>query len=181
MSDRSIKEAINKLTGLHKVDQVSYVNAVVDNVDISKRTCDCTAIDGHTEYELPGVRLMAVVDDGILFEPVIGSTVKVIFSQNIEPFVCQYSEVENITLHANTKIQFNDGTFGGLVQINPLIEKINNLENDLNNLKSLFASWSIIPSDGGAALKTITTKWSTEQIKNTVLVDLENTKISHGQ
>jgi hypothetical protein len=29
-------------------------------------------------------------------------TVKVIFSQNIEPFICQYSEIENITIDAKT-------------------------------------------------------------------------------
>jgi hypothetical protein len=181
MSDREIKEALNKLTGQHKYDQVGYINATVDSVNISKRTCNCTAIDGHTEYDLPGVRLMAVIDDGILFEPVIGSTVKVIYSQNIEPFICQYSEIENITLDAKTLIKLNDGSFGGLIKIGELINKINVIESDLNTLKNVFNLWVVIPSDGGAALKTMAAAWLGKQITKTKISDIENPLVKHGK
>jgi hypothetical protein len=181
MSDRGIREALERLLGLHKVDQVCYINVTVSSVDITKRICSCTAIDGHTEYELPTVKLMAVVDDGILFEPVIGSTVKVIFSQNIEPFVCQYSEIENITLDAKTLIKLNDGSFGGLLKIKETVDRLNAVEKDLNSLKTAFSSWIVIPSDGGAALKTVTAKWMADRIKETKISDLENIKIKHGK
>ena len=181
MSDRAIIESINKATGQHKVDKITYVNAVVNSVNAKKRTCSCTAIDGHTEYELPTVKLMAVVDDGVLFEPVIGSTVKVIFSQNIEPFVCQYSEIENITLDAKTLIKLNDGSFGGLLKIKETVDRLNAVEKDLNSLKTAFSSWIVIPSDGGAALKTVTAKWMADRIKETKISDLENIKVKHGK
>ncbi len=180
MSDRAIIEAANKMTGQHKIDQVTYVNAVVDSVDISKRTCACTAIDGHTQYDLPTVSLMASVDDGDLKIPVIGSTIKVIFSQNIEPFVCQYSELENIIIFASTKIQLQDGSFGGLVKVSDLVSKINTLESDLNTLKSAFNSWTVVPSDGGSALKIASATWVGNSITETKVDDLENTAITHG-
>jgi len=180
MSDRSINEAINKMVGTHKVDQVSYCNAEVISVNIQARTCDCIVIDGQTEYDLPNVRLMAVIDDGILFEPVIGSTVKVIFSRLVEPFVCQYSELENITIDAVTTIKFNDGSFGGLLKIKETVDKLNALEKDLNNLKNAFNSWVIVPSDGGLALKTITSAWSGQSLTKTKINDLENKKVKHG-
>lgn len=107
MSDRDIEEGIRRLAGTHNVDQVNYCNAEVISVNIPARTCDCLVIDGHTEYELPSVRLMAIVDDGILFEPVIGSTVKVIYSRLVEPFVCQYSELENITITTKSTVTVN--------------------------------------------------------------------------
>jgi hypothetical protein len=180
MSDRSIIEAINKITGANKLQPVYYLNARVNSVDISHRLCNCTCIDGNTEFMLPSVKLMAVIDDGILIEPVIGSTVKIIFSQNVEAFVCQYSEIENITFDVRTKIKFNDGAFGGLIKIGELIKKINTVENDLNTLKKVFDSWIVAPSDGGAALKTISAAWTGQSITKTVISDLENTKITHG-
>lgn len=181
MSDRAIIEAVNKITGRHKSDEVTYVNAEVTSVDIAYRICSCVVIDGHTEYELPTVKLMAVVDDGLLIEPSIGSIVKVIFSQNIEPFVCQYSEIENITIDAKTSIKFNDGTFGGLVKISELVDKINKIEKDINSLKNVFSTWIVAPSDGGAALKTASVQWVTDRLTETKIEDLENKLITHGK
>jgi len=180
MSDRAIIEAVNKMTGQHKSDTVTYCDAVVNSVDIAARTCSCTAIAGHTEYQLNNVKLMAVVDDGMLIEPVIGSTVKVIFSVNLEPFICQYSEIENITIDAVTKIKFNDGQFGGLVKVSDLVDKLNTVEKDLNTIKQAFASWIVVPSDGGAALKLAATTWFGQSITKTKISDIENAKITHG-
>lgn len=168
------------MVGSHRNDQVTYINAIVESVDLPSRSCSCTAIDGHTEYYLPTVKLMAVVDDGLLIEPVVGSTVKVIFSVNIEPFVCQFSEIQNITIIAKTNITFNDGSYGGMIIIQELVAKINLLENDLNTLKSMFAAWPVIPSDGGASLKAATAPWSGASITLTEIEDLENPMITHG-
>lgn len=188
MSNRSIYEAINKITGQNKVDQVTYINAIVESVNLKNRTCYCIAIDGNAEYELPNVKLMAVIDDGILIEPEIGSTVKVIFSVNVEPQVTQYSEIKNITLIANEKINIsgllltlNDGSFGGIVKVTELVDKLNAIENDLNNLKKAFTDWVVIPSDGGGALKTIATTWSGQEITITKVVELENNTLLHGR
>lgn len=181
MSDRAINEAIKKMVGLHKVDQVSYVNAEVTYVDAKKRFCSCIVIEGQTAYELPTVKLMAVVDDGILFEPVVGSTVKVIYSELIEPFICQYSEIENITLDARTLIKLNDGSFGGLVKVPELVDRINSIEKDINGLKTAFSGWVVVPSDGGLALKLATSKWQGDRIKETKRTDVENNLITHGK
>jgi hypothetical protein len=174
MSDRAIIESIYKMVGLHKCDLVTYVNAEVVSVNIKKRV----AVDGHTEYDLPDVKLMASVDDGFLIEPVIGSTVKVIFSQNIEPFICQYSEIENITIDAKTKVKFNDGSFGGLIKIKELTDKLNTLEKDLNTIKNVFATWTPIAE---TVLKTSLSVWSGQQITETKVKDIENPKITHGE
>ena len=179
-AERSISEAILKITGLKGSVNIFYVNCVVDSVDLSTRTCDCTMIDGNTGTKLPVVMLMSVIDDGILFEPVIGSNVKVIFSQNVEPFVCQYSEIENVTIIARTKIKLNDGSFGGMIQVQPLIDKINSLEKDINDLKTAFSNWVVVASDGGAALKAISSTWAGKQLEITKRNELENTTISHG-
>ena len=180
MSDRSIIEAVTKMTGAHKLNPVSYINATVNSVNLDARTCEVTAIDGSVDFTIYDVCLMAVVDDGLLIEPVVGSIVKIIYSQTVEPFVCQYSEIENITIISNNSITFNDGSYGGLVQAPALLTKINKLESDLNLLKAAFASWVIIPSDGGAALKATTAAWSGQIIIPTTILEIENASITHG-
>jgi hypothetical protein len=180
MSDRAIQESILKLSGQHKSDNVVYCNATVNSVDLKARTCNVTVIDGHTEFELPNVMLMAVVDDGILIEPVIDSTVKIIFSQKVEPFVVQFSEIENITIITNSKVVFNSGNLGGMVNVIELVKKLNIIEKDLKKLKQVFNSWIPIANDGGNALKMASSSWRTQQIATTIQSEIENTKIING-
>lgn len=165
MSDRAIIEAINKMTGQHRVDQVTYVDAIVDSVDVQSRSCSCTAIFGNSEYELPTVKLMASTDDGLLIVPAINSNVKVIFSQNLEPFVCQYSEIESVILDANTSIQFCDGSFGGLVKIDAVFKLAQNVYADLKQISTALNTLGVpIQQQTGLPDKK----------------DFENDKIKHG-
>lgn len=180
MSDRAIIEATRKMAGLHKVDHVTYINAVVDEVN-DDRTCNCTAVDGHTEYQLPNVRLMATVEDGLYIEPVVGSNVKVIFSENIEPFVCQYSAIERVIFDSVNVIQFKDGSFDGLVKVSDLVTKLNNLENKVNSIISTFNSHthpyvnvSSPAITSPSATPIVGTLTPTQQI------DIENDQITHG-
>ena len=181
MSDRAIIESITKMIGIKNLDPVYYVNAIVNSVDISTRTCDCTTVDGHTEYDLPNVKLMAVVDDGLLIEPVIGSSVMVIFSQIVEPFICQYSEIQNITIIAANKTQLNDGSYGGLIRVIDLVTKLNNLEDLVNDLVEKFNSHThILALSSGTGTAAVTANPETTVLEDTVRSDIENSMIVHG-
>ena len=176
MSDRAIIEAVNKMSGQHKIDQVTYCDAEVLSVDIVNRTCSCKCVSGHTSYDLPTVALMATSTDGLLYEPVIGSIVKVIFSVTIEPFVCQYSEIENITFIANSKVYFNGSDFGGMVKVDELTSKLNNLISQLSSFITTFnththavsGAATLVPNALGTAPSTFRKS------------DYENTDIQHG-
>jgi hypothetical protein len=187
MSGRAITEAIMKITGLHKVDQVFYVSCTVESVDLSTRTCDCSIIDGNLTSDLPGVALMAEVDDGVLIVPTVGSTVKVLFSININPIVVQFSEIDSITIIAAGQITFDGSSFGGLVKVTDaddpdagVLARLNKIENDLNMLKTIFTSWVPVPADGGAALHIAAANWAVEELIPTVISQLENLKVVHG-
>lgn len=91
-------------------------------------TC-CVDIDGLVVSD---VRLRAVVNDeesGILVTPKTGSYVTVAdLSGNLTQLVVVgFSEVEKISIDAETKIVFNGGHFGGLVRIGDLIDELNSL------------------------------------------------------
>lgn len=166
--DRAIGIAISQLAGTHNQDSVFIFDAVVNSIDKPNRTCNVTKVGGETSGQLD-VRLMASKDDGCYVIPVVDSNVIVIGSNNVTPFVAQFSEVESI--------EWLGGENDGVPLVNPLLEKLNNLENDINTLKSAFSSWLVVPSDGGAALKAISATWAGQQLQLTQKQDIEHTKI----
>ena len=82
-------------------------------------------------------------------------------------------------IYGTNGVELNGNSNGGLVKVNPLVNKINVLENDINNLKTLIAAWVIVPADGGAALKTILASWYGSPIVNTIVANLENQNAKH--
>ena len=180
MSDRAIIEAIRKITGDHKRDNITYVNAEVISVSVDDRSCVCHAIDGHTEYQLPKVMLMAVSDDGLLLEPKVGSIVKILFSDNIEPCIIQYSEIDNVTIISNKKIKLNGDSYGGIGKTEEIAKKISNLETQVNNILNTLKTTTIPLAPSGtypfaplyATINAIT--------PTTTQSDISNTEIVHG-
>jgi hypothetical protein len=73
----------------------------------------------------------------------------------------------------------NTGVNGGMVKVSELTTKLNNLENDINDLKSIFSSWTPVPSDGGAALKLLLTPYYGQTLTPTAQSEIENTKVKH--
>jgi hypothetical protein len=79
-----------------------------------------------------------------------------------------------------TKIVMNGGANGGLVKVQDLVQRINTLESDLNKLKKVFSTtWMPVANDGGAALKTAATDWSSAILTETQRDDIENEKVKH--
>jgi len=83
---------------------------------------------------------------------------------------------QTLTIDANGFV-FNGGSNDGMVLVNNLVGKLNNLESDNNRLKDLIKSWIPIPNDGGAALKTALSSWYIKSLTPTTKEDIENTNI----
>lgn len=177
MSDRDIIESINKITGGHKNDIVTYINARVISVNESERICSCIAIDGHTEYDLPVVKLMPDIEDGILVIPEEDSTVKVIFSQNIEPFVAQFSNIKKYVIFASEKIELQGSEFGGMVKVEELTNKLNNIENQLNQILLTLKS-IVVPTPTPYPFAPLFL--GVQNLQPTEIGDLENKAVQHG-
>lgn len=154
----------------------SKVGFVV-SVDESERSIEFEPIEGGN---LENVRLQAALDtsSGIVQIPKIGSKVIITFINEVQAFVSLCSEVDKVLIDTDL-VQFNGGSEGGLVNINDLVTKFNNLENDVNDLKTAFASWVTVPNDGGAALKAATATWYAAPLTPTNKNDIEDDKIKH--
>ena len=114
------------------------IKRIANGNGITCFTAKVTSVDGETcdvELEgmkLTGVRLRAVVngeESKILVTPKIGSHVLVVdLSGNLSQLaVVGYSEVEKIEIDATDKIIFNGGNNKGLIQIEKLTQKLNEL------------------------------------------------------
>jgi hypothetical protein len=176
-SDRSIKQAVEMLSGTELADKVYIMTGTVISINEPAGTCSVEAITGKATTQIDNVEFQAVVADGIDIIPVMGSEVKVIWSKYTQPFIAQYSEVDKIFIAGNL-VHFNEGQLGGMVKVITLTEKLNNLESKVNSIMSSYNSH--IHSNGnmgsptGAPLVPITgTLTPTNQS------DIEDTKIIH--
>ena len=129
-------------------------------------------------------------DKGMFLVPKVGSNVAVSMLDKDNAFIVMFSELEEILIEVGDQsieikdgsIVFNGGNFDGLVKVEPLVQKINKLENEINTLKQIFSTgWVPVANDGGAALKVAAATWAGSLITPiTTQNDLENTVIKHG-
>jgi hypothetical protein len=151
-------------------DQIMPSYGKVVSVDTVTKTCVVNLLEDETD--LLDVRLSADSTDGLFLVPSVGSVVGVVRVNDTHSYVALYSQLDSIKI--------GDGTYDGLIKINDLVTKLNNLENDINSLKTAFSTWVVAPSDGGLALKTAAATWYGSSLTATVKADIENTEVTHG-
>jgi hypothetical protein len=153
-------------------DEIYAKVCKVDMVDTNNRTCDVSPLDGSAK--IYDVRLQADIggSKGFLIVPVKGSRVIVNWINKNAAFVALTYDIDSVNLRGDS--------FGGLIKIEDLVNRLNAVEKDLNNIKTAFKTWVTVPNDGGAALKTAAASWYGQQLNLTKKKDLENTKVKHG-
>ena len=182
---QQIRKAIQQIVG---GADAGYVLCTVDSVDVSKRTCNVTAVSDFTA-SIPDVQIMAGVEDGMLLVPSVDSQVVICVADGCTPYVAMYSQLDKVlfvvgdmgVMVTNDGVQINDGSLGGLIKIEDLVSKINTIEQDINTLKTVFSGWTPVSNDGGAALKAAAAAWFAQQLSQTTKSDIENTAVTHGE
>lgn len=161
-----------------KKEKIYSMVGTAKNVDEVKRICDFTPIGD--EADRFDVRLQSAESQtlGLVLIPKEGSFIIISFMNRTQAFVSLTSELEKVLVDTDL-FQFNGGDNDGLVKIGDLIAKLNNLENDINNLKSIFSAWAPVANDGGAALKGLLATYSGDTFVPTLQTELEDTKVTH--
>lgn len=167
----SLRQAIQRVAGTWNKDIVSIIIAQVDSVNESDFTCDVTPIGGDATTSIPSVLLSAESEDGVSYIPEIGSTVIVAMSTRNTAFIIMYSSL--------SKIRFLDGSFDGLVKIQDLVDRLNNLENAFNQHLILYNAHTHGGVTSGMSATGATTP-DTQILTQTTKQMIENTKITHG-
>lgn len=157
----------------------------VMSIDEDACTVDVVTAEGMDIFE---VKLRAVKTEkyGFIIFPKKDTTIQICQINNDNDFLMLhadeveeiYIKIEDMTFEATKAgFVFNGGDGKGMVLLEKTVERLNKLEQDINNLKNAFSGWLPVSQDGGAALKTATGSWFGQQLIETTNDDIENTKI----
>ena len=141
----------------------------VFDYDSEDQTIDCSPIADGADFL--NVKLQAEVSSGALYIPKIGSVVIIQQTSSASAYVSMFGELDEIV--------FMDGDNGGMVKVSELVQKLNDLENDVNSLKQIFAIWVTVPNDGGNALKLASADWYADLLTPTTEDDLADENVKH--
>lgn len=171
-----IKELIEQMTA-GKLVNVQI--AKVSSVDEDACSCECKLVSG---VDLFDVSLKSIIDNknGIVIIPKVGSLVLVSYIENNSKnaFVVAFDEVDKITI-ASESIVINGGDNKGLVKLEPLVDKINALENQLNNILNVLKTTTIPLAPTGTYPFAPLYASINNIAPVTTESDLENTKVKH--
>lgn len=186
----TIAEIIKQLSGDQNAKLYSQI-ATVKSVDEQKRVCDVELISDGIEFF--DVRIMAENDQskGVAIIPKKDSFVVVTFISKNLAFISAFSEIEKIVVDfpeisgevtdikiKNTKIVLNDGNNDGIVKVKELTQKINNIENLLNNVLTALKGTTIaLAPSGSFPLSPIFSGF--QNVVVTQKSDIENSDIKH--
>lgn len=197
-----LKAAIQKLSVKSTGFDATMELAIVKSVDKKEMTCNVILYDDK-DLLLEGVKLKPVVPDidftlmGLVSYPAIGSYVIVaqINNNDDDLFVVSCSKIESISLDGGEifnllidlqngsldmklpAISLNGGDNGGLPLVNPLLSKINQLEERVNDLISDYKMHKHLGVMSGAAISGLPDKLGPSVIEKTKLADIENKAI----
>lgn len=157
----------------------------VKSIDEDACTIDVETAEGMEIFE---VKLRAVKTEkyGCIIFPKKYTTVQICRINDDNDYLMLHADevekiywkIEDMTLEVTKDgFVFNGGDKKGMVLLEKTVERLNKIEQDINNLKTAFSGWSPVSQDGGAALKVATGSWFGQQLVKTVNNDIENTKI----
>ncbi|HUM50491.1 MAG TPA: hypothetical protein PK431_01710 [Chitinophagales bacterium] len=180
---KTAADIISKLKQITHRDNDTMIGTVTE-IDSDKGTIEVD-VDGLTYYE---VQLKSIVKNGVKGAKVVPAKDSVVIVERIgksnELFVTMCSEVESILWEIEDMkyfvdkdgFVFNDGNNKGMVKITELVEKLNNLENKVNQL----VTWSSTHTHPVPSLGTSGTAVGVTGILTTTQVsDIENENVKH--
>ena len=179
-----LRESIRKMI-LDNVP-VQAVWAICKQVDWESKTMVAIGTGDQLEYHDVLLGL-----DVLYKKPKSGTKclLGIIENNGAQAFLITCDELDELlfqTSDADLKLQisgdswvWNDGENKGLVILPAAVQRLNLIEQSINDLKGIIAGWTPVPNDGGAALKSAATSWAADPLVETQEGDIENEKIKH--
>lgn len=185
----NLKEGISTLAGTYGKAAMQVMLCTVVSSDLSTRTCTVLPVtDNLSQFE---AQLQCDIADGILIEPLDGSTVRVMLSEICTPFVVQFSDIKSMYMVGgtgsvkiyDTAVELNGDTYGGVPKVENTADRINRLEQKMNSFIAAFnththATAAAGPPSPPTIIPPATTPTNITPL--TVRADLENIKVKHG-
>jgi hypothetical protein len=155
-------------------DNVPRQVTVCEVLSVDEATLTCKVKELESDQELFQVRLNAASTEfNTVLIPKVGSVVLVSLIGNNRQarYVTMVSECSKIYLMGDEN--------GALPVSIKIVERLNLVENKVNDLLSAITGWVPVPNDGGAALLTVLTDWLQKKLVETTVENIHNDKIYH--
>ena len=173
-----------------KQNNIYSKQCTVTSIDVNKRICNCAPVDGSAEIVEVSLEADIAINSsdepkdshpkGFFIVPKLNSLVTVSFTSKGNGFLSSYTEIEDVIIKS-TSFTFNDGSYGGLIKVSDLIDRLKEYEDLFTQLKTDLNAWTPVPQDGGLALKTILISgFLTKTVPSSNVSEFENDKIVHG-
>jgi len=184
-----IAQAVQKNAGTYGIDNVIMLTCTVASADEAQRLCMVTPVNNNIS-SFPA-QLMTEIDDGILFIPAKGSTVKVIFSNLNAPTVVQFSEIDKMFivpgggtfLVYSVGIELMGNSFGGIPKLQELTDNLNTLKGYIKNTlePAIGNAFTAVGAGGAASGPNGKISFDASTSGQTITIkDMENAKVKHG-
>lgn len=188
-SSRDIIYAIRKIAGVDGLKKASFMSASVDSVQEAERTISCTVVLGEGELKLTDVNLQSEPNDGFILIPAVDTDVLICMMPDNSAYVVLCNDIDKIICVINNNNSYvfdsngfvwNGGNNGGLVKVIELTQKVNNLENLVNDLVTKYNTHThVLTLSAGTGTAAPTTSVETTILTPTQRADIEDTKIKH--
>lgn len=166
---RDLIEAIRTIAETKELAEYESVVAKVSDVNTATNTCTCTPIDGNPK--LINVMLSVDKSKGFLLIPKNDSLVVVTQYSQTTAFISMVSDVDQIYLCGDDE--------EGMVTVKSLTDKLNNLENKVNDLIVACSSQVVTLAPSGT-FPLASYFASVTPLVPTNKTQIQNTKVKHG-
>jgi len=116
-------------------------------------------------------------ENSFYIEPKVGSLALIGYTNNTDAYCLQVEKAEKIHIKSSELI-FNNGTFGGLIKVEKLTQKLNELINEIRTMKLQINTHTHAGVMAGGSV-TATPTPNTATFSNFNKSDYENDKIKH--
>lgn len=134
-------------------------------------TCTVQMLSDEDGVHTDGISFAAI--GNVVFEPLPEAKCIIahIMNNDAEGMILWCDQIKSM--------KFNGDEMGGILDGPKLLDELAKLKAFQSNVQQVFSQWVVVASDGGAALKTLSTQFTNLQAPD--FGNLVNEKIKHGQ
>lgn len=191
-ANRDIIYAIRKIAGMDGIKKAQLVMGTVTSVSDDEtsndyKTCNVDITLGDACQSITGVHLNASSNDGFTQFPAVNSDILIALMPDNSAYMVACEDIDKVICYidSNNKFEFdsngfiwNGGNNDGLVKVIQLTQKLNNLENKVNSIISIYNSHTHTASSFGSPT-TPPSAPVTGTLTPTTQTEIQNNKIKH--
>lgn len=157
----------------------TLIDGKITSVDEDNFTCEIQVLT--TTFSGVPLRVLIGSQASVYEIPVIGTSCLISFrdSDIQRPQIMSIDQVDTLKINCVSLVEFNGGSLGGLVKVEDLVTRLNDIEDLVNDLIEQYNGHThILALSSGTGTAAETVSQETGTLTPTTRGDIENTKIT---